>query len=681
MQPHADPQVLIERSYPLVYHLALSILDDPVEAAAITRAAGLVFMDAALVDPRHVTDPGWLYRHVIQLCRERLRFRRYLQYLPDYLRSLLGLPAVRQPADEPPPESGSRIAWTVCQMAAELRLPLVLRYAHDLPPYAIAQVLGWKDERVLTRLSDARQRLRPFWGESSFEGAAEDGFNHAQAQVWMEAAANQAITDSDSKSLTRHLKSCTRCQEYAARLAAQENDLRSAFHARWGSSTDMATPPAFVEEVRAAYRHRKSLRHTLSLAGAASFTLVLMLLILFLSERSVPGTQPPVILLAPTLAPTPTPLPTLTFPPTRMAPVSKGDLLSDIYPGKIVYVAFNDLSNHLFTIQPVSKEVRKLTLGFTENASPAWSPDGSEVAYLSIPEGWGLNQIMVIHADGGGRHLISRPDFRRYSPQSSGSQELSVTNYPLYGPPHWSPDGQSLASVVWAGPEETSLGIFSLADGPARYLAVDRLDRTRLGWSPDGRSIAYVSQNGPQVWVWDLDQPLVEAVNPRRIGQIANWDWVYGLAWSPDSARLAIWGGHDYGGRIETALTLFARSGRLDQWNPIASGARIRMPIQMAWSPDGRYLALLSAFEENGTVWGGQVLLASADGRNLHALVEVLNPINSLAWSPDSRWLAYSSSGELWAASLAAYEQGHDYLLLLRAAGGTSLSWQRILGP
>jgi Tol biopolymer transport system component len=674
MLPHADPQVLIERSYPLVYHLALSILDDPVEAGAITRAAGLVFIDAVLVDPRQVTDPAWLYQRVIQLCRARLRFKRYLQYLPDHLRTLLGLPAVRQPVDVPPPESGSPIAWTVCQMDEEFRLPLILRYAHDLPPYAIAQVLDWKDDRVLAHLSDARQRLRPFWGTSSFESEAEDSFNHEQAQVWVEAAANQAITDSDAKSLARHLKNCARCQEYAARLAAQENDLRAAFRARWGSA-DIPTPPAFVEEVNAAYRRRRSLRHTLSLAGATLFTLSLMILVLFLSERIVPDTRPPAISVSPTTVPIP------TVPPTLMVPVSKGDLLSDIYPGKIVYVAFNDLSNHLFTIQPVSKEVRKLTLGFTENSFPAWSPDGSEVAYLSIPEGWGLNQIMVIHADGGGRHLISRPDFRRYSPQSSGSQDLAVTHYPLYGPPHWSPDGKLLVSVVWVSPEETSLGVFSLSDAPARYLAVDRLDRTLLDWSPDGRSIAYVTQANSQVWIWEPDQPLVENVNPRRIGEIANWDWLYGLDWSPDSERLAIWGGHDYGGRIETALTLFARSGKLDQWNPIASGVRIRTPVQMAWSPDGRYLALLSAFEENGTVWGGQVLLASADGRNLHALIEVLNPIDSLAWSPDSRWLAYSSSGELWAASLVAYEQSQDYLLLLKPSAGTSLSWQPILQP
>jgi hypothetical protein len=79
MQPAVDSQTLIERSYPLVYHLSLSILDDPVEANAVARAVGLLFMEAPQVDPRQVTDPGWLYQHVLKLCRERLRLRRYLQ--------------------------------------------------------------------------------------------------------------------------------------------------------------------------------------------------------------------------------------------------------------------------------------------------------------------------------------------------------------------------------------------------------------------------------------------------------------------------------------------------------------------------------------------------------------------------------------------------------------------------
>ncbi len=96
-----------------------------------------------------------------------------------------------------------------------------------------------------------------------------------------------------------------------------------------------------------------------------------------------------------------------------------------------------------FAVQAV-----KLTEHEGPDGAPSWSPDGREIAYVSIREG--QQDIWIVPAQGGeARQLTDDP-----------AQSLS---------PSWSPDGLQLA-VPFSDAASTSLGVIPAAGGQLRLL-------------------------------------------------------------------------------------------------------------------------------------------------------------------------------------------------------------------
>lgn len=112
--------------------------------------------------------------------------------------------------------------------------------------------------------------------------------------------------------------------------------------------------------------------------------------------------------------------------------------------------------------------------------SPAWSPDGSRLAYVSFESGAPV--IYVQDVNTGAREAVSRQPG-------------------LNGAPAWSPDGRKLAFVL---SRDGSPNIYVLDLGSrglqqvTRSLAID----TEPVWAPDGRSILFTSDRGgkPQLY-------------------------------------------------------------------------------------------------------------------------------------------------------------------------------------
>ncbi|MBB70957.1 MAG: Tol-Pal system beta propeller repeat protein TolB [Legionellales bacterium] len=116
--------------------------------------------------------------------------------------------------------------------------------------------------------------------------------------------------------------------------------------------------------------------------------------------------------------------------------------------------------------------------------SPAWSPDGKQVAYVSFE-----NHRAKIYI----------------SDIATGKRRL-VSNYPgINGAPAWSPDGKSLAMVL---SKDGSPNIY------IKNLDTDQLTQVTRDWAidtephfaPDGKSLVYTSDRGgsPQVYQVDL---------------------------------------------------------------------------------------------------------------------------------------------------------------------------------
>ncbi|TVR64131.1 MAG: S9 family peptidase [Gemmatimonadales bacterium] len=274
-------------------------------------------------------------------------------------------------------------------------------------------------------------------------------------------------------------------------------------------------------------------------------------------------------------------------------------------------------------------------------SSPAWSPDGSRMAFLApTPQG---NEIWMWEPDGSAEprlltRLGSRIDF--FS---------------------WSPDGTRLAfhGYRYGSPDVFTVEVES---GRVRRLTSDRLWEVYPTWTPDSRHVVFVRMD--ERWV-DHDVWVVEAQGgePRLVVQDQEFfDYRRGQEFGPAQVQP----GGD--------LVLFRshRSGWLNQWVVPLSGGEPRplwseeadhnaqKPFRGygAWSPDGGRVAFTSNL--NGT----QVLrVADVETGDVRTLVEPeMGVVANAAWSPDGSSIAYTfdtpqAPEDLWVVDVASGER------------------------
>jgi TolB protein len=116
--------------------------------------------------------------------------------------------------------------------------------------------------------------------------------------------------------------------------------------------------------------------------------------------------------------------------------------------------------------------------------SPAWSPDGKSIAYVSFE---------------------NRRSTLFVSDVTTGKRRL-VTNFPgINGAPAWSPDGKHLALVL-SHNGGTKIFLVDLKNGKLSQLTNGWLIDTEPCFSPDGKSILFTSDRAgsPQIYLRNL---------------------------------------------------------------------------------------------------------------------------------------------------------------------------------
>jgi Tol biopolymer transport system component len=208
-------------------------------------------------------------------------------------------------------------------------------------------------------------------------------------------------------------------------------------------------------------------------------------------------------------------------------------------------------------------DVRRLTHENHCNSSPAWSPDGSRIAFVSDLDG-GNNNIYVMEVDG------------------SNLQRLTEESY-WNGYPTWSPDGSQIAFVSVRVANTHEICVMGAADGSNLHcLTSSSTMQKDLAWSPDGSRIAFVSgQNGhDDVYVIE-----VEGGNVRRLTDDSAVD--SSPTWSPDGVQIA------FASQSEGDESIYVMEADGSNARPLTDNSDWEM--SPAWRPDGDKVVVVAA--------------------------------------------------------------------------------------
>lgn len=157
--------------YDFVYHLANAFLMDTDEA---DDAAQETFFQAAMHFGQFeygTNLKSWIAKIAINVCRGRYRKQMARRRLESVLKNLAVTLNPSTPSPEDHTISSERrhmLKQAVDALDEKHRLPVLLRYVHDLTVPEIAQILGEKEGTIHSRLHYAHLKLRSRLG-SGFE--------------------------------------------------------------------------------------------------------------------------------------------------------------------------------------------------------------------------------------------------------------------------------------------------------------------------------------------------------------------------------------------------------------------------------------------------------------------------------------------------------------------------------
>ncbi len=283
---------------------------------------------------------------------------------------------------------------------------------------------------------------------------------------------------------------------------------------------------------------------------------------------------------------------------------------------KIAFLSTRDGNAEIYATDSDWTGIVRLTRHPAIDSYPAWSPDGTKIAFTSNRRNGSTYEIYIMDADG--KRPVRLTTNRRQVPAFDES-------------PSWSPDGRSIA---FASNREGNSEIYAMDTNGKNIVQLTRtLAREATpSWSPDGSKIAYVSKNinaDSDIYVMNADG--ANPVNLTRNPLARNRD----PSWSPDGRRIAFesWGvgNHDIY-VMDADGSNVARLTRHFAWDAYP-----------AWSPDGRKIAFTSL----RNLVGEELFLMNPDGTNIvqlsHGSEQGMNRMAS--WRPAPQ--AVSSKGKL----------------------------------
>jgi Tol biopolymer transport system component len=235
--------------------------------------------------------------------------------------------------------------------------------------------------------------------------------------------------------------------------------------------------------------------------------------------------------------------------------------------------------------------------------APAWSPDGASLAFVIFENT--SPSLVIKDLKGNTIDVLIR-------------EALSLDDLT------WSPAG---AEIAFAGKFSVSeaVQIYTVrTDGTGlTKLTTEPRGARKPQWLPDGRSIVYIRH--PLTDNRTLRKVDIASLLTTDIGDAPDQDY----AISPDGSAAAL---------IEPeGIRIVSLEGELESHIRLSVG----LPHQIAWSPDGRWIAFV-AYEFGY----GELMLVRSDGGEILRLTDREFEDGRPVWSPDSQTIAFRRSAD-----------------------------------
>ena len=227
---------------------------------------------------------------------------------------------------------------------------------------------------------------------------------------------------------------------------------------------------------------------------------------------------------------------------------------------QLLYVSNYGRNADIYIIRTNDSGNSAITRDATADAHPAWSPDGSRIAFTS--ERGGNFDIYVMNADGTNQLRLT--------------QSTSVDSRPA-----WSPDG---AKIAFASLRDGNAEIYVMnADGSSQVrITNDVAPDSEPAWSPDGTKIAFSSGRAGAGGIWVMN---ADGSGLNRLTTNPRGDWT--PDWSRDGTRIAF-----SRGVSASTRDIFVMNADGTGVTSLTSG--LIAAEDPAWSPDGRTVAFTS---------------------------------------------------------------------------------------
>ena len=228
--------------------------------------------------------------------------------------------------------------------------------------------------------------------------------------------------------------------------------------------------------------------------------------------------------------------------------------------GVIAFSSYRNGESEIFTVHPDGTNLTQLTTNEKRNSRPDWSSAGDRIAYVSRVS-YDNYDLYMMNADGSGFRRFNRdansfesepawsPDgtqlaftsnrqitentfdgrFNIFIMDAEGGNHRLLTDFGgSNSSPDWSPDGTKIA---FQSTVDENLEIYTISPDGANLINLTQNEASDYtpAWSPDGSKIAFVSdRNGNEdIFVMDAD-----GSNVVQLTTTPSYD--KGPAWSPD---------------------------------------------------------------------------------------------------------------------------------------------------